>query len=128
MTQRKLDDDLIQSLRAAKDALINVNWKLTSEGHDFWEDIYNRIRNKANHGTTDGKPWVEPELTDEDAKQRPWVMVRDVIDHKWYGPRKLIAVDRKFFAVKPNANAATGWDYCRLATPEEIQAANADRQ
>jgi hypothetical protein len=29
------------------------------------------------HNTTDGLPYVEPPLTDEDARQRPWVMVRD---------------------------------------------------
>jgi hypothetical protein len=124
MTQRKLDDDLIQRLQAAKDALINVNWKLTSEGHDFWEDIYNRIRNKAHHGTTDGNPWVEPELTDEDAKQRPWVMVRDNDCQEWKGPRKLAAKAGQFYVFTFPDDALSSWIHCRRATAEEIEAAN----
>jgi hypothetical protein len=130
MTQRKLDANLIQRLQAAKDALINVNWKLTSEGHDFWQDIYNRIRNKAKHGTTDGKPWVEPELTDEDAKQRPWVMVRQQLQREWTGPHILVCVTKErylFTAAAPDLSETNTWQECRLATPEEIEAANADR-
>ena len=125
MTQRKLKYEEIETLRCYRSWFNRVcEYGVFSKDDSHFVHTQKMIE----HGTTDGNPWVEPELTDEDAKQRPWVMVRDVIDHKWYGPRKLIAVDRKFFAVKPNANAATGWDYCRLATPEEIQAANADRQ
>jgi hypothetical protein len=125
MKQIKLSDDDRQKIqRVANQMLIMCDWCNLPEGREYWDEIFTKLNERAYHGTTDGKPWVEPELTDEDAKQRPWVMVRDGIDHKWYGPRKLIAVDKKFFAVKPNANAATGWDYCRLATPEEIEAAN----
>jgi hypothetical protein len=123
MTQQKLNDNLIQRLRAAKDAVMNMNWQLTSEGPAFWEDVYSRIRNKAHHGTTDGKPWVEPELTDEDAKQRPWVMVRDAITQDWKGPLILIGI-------LPSSNyvcrvsSVSVWSQCRRATPEEIEAAN----
>jgi hypothetical protein len=125
MKQRKLDDDEKNGILSAADAIAEMcDWDNLPEGRNYWDSIHTNLSDKAKHGTTDGKPWIDPELTDEDAKQRPWVMVRDGIDHKWYGPRKLIAVDKKFFAVKPNANAATGWDYCRLATPEEIEAAN----
>jgi hypothetical protein len=134
MTQRKLDDGLIRRLRAAKDALINVNWKLTSEGHDFWEDIYNRIQNKANHGTTDGKPWVEPELTDEDALRRPWVKVKDYEETSWSSfVVRLVYVKPagskyRFSAEDPNDDhEVRKWNFCRIATPEEIEAANADR-
>jgi hypothetical protein len=125
MTQRKYTPEELVKIKDAIDAIDTMPpWCEMSEGRTFWSDVLKKLHDKAKHGTTDGKPWVEPELTDEDAKQRPWVMVRDDEAHGWYGPRKLIAVDKKFFAVKPNANAATGWDYCRLATPEEIEAAN----
>ena len=131
MTQRKLNDDLIQRLQAAKDAVININWTLTSEGPDFWEDVYSRIRNKAHHGTTDGKPWVEPELTDEDAKQRPWVKVKNSEEQSWSNfLARLVYVKPagsrfRFSAEDPNDDhALLEWNYCRLATPEEIEAAN----
>ena len=76
-------------------------------------------------GTTDGLPYVEPPLTDEDAKARPWVMVRDCVAVEWYGPA--VFVDKL-----PNGGHACRtrcqdginvWRYCRRATPEEIAAA-----
>ena len=130
MTQRKLDDDLIRRLRAAKDAVMKFDWKLTSEGTAFWEDVYSRIRSKAHYGTTDGKPWVEPELTDEDAKQRPWVMVRHNLQREWTGPCILVCVTKdrySFTAATPDLSEVDTWQECRRATPEEIEAANADR-
>jgi hypothetical protein len=129
MTQRKLDDDLIQRLRAAKDAVMNINWKLTSEGPAFWEDVYNRIRNKVGHGTTDGKPWVEPELTDEDAVQRKSVMCRQRDEYLWGGPFILIRVTSGAMRhiVEENPQHVCFYKHARLATPEEIEAANGNR-
>jgi hypothetical protein len=81
------------------------------------------------HNTTDCRPYVEPELTDEDARQRPWVMVRDCVAVEWYGPA--VFVDKL-----PNGGHACRtrcqdginvWRYCRRATPEEIEAANANQ-
>ena len=77
------------------------------------------------HNTTDGRPFVEPPLTDEDARQRIWVMVRDCVAVEWYGPA--VFVDKL-----PNGGHACRtrcqdginvWRYCRRATPEEIAAA-----
>ena len=131
MTQRKLDDDLIQRLRAAKDAVININWTLTSEGPDFWEDVYSRIRNKAHYGTTDGKPWIEPELTDEDARARPWVMIRNGENIPWTGPATLVDClqgdKSRFLVVWPDKKSWSSCMFARLATPAEIEAANVRR-
>jgi hypothetical protein len=126
MTQRKLDEDLIQRLRAAQDAVRNINWKLTSEGNGFWEDVYNRIRNKARYGTNDGKPWVEPELTDEDAKQRKLVMCRQSDVSFWGGPFVLIRVTHGALRhiAEHNPGSVCFYKHARLATPEEIEAAN----
>jgi hypothetical protein len=130
MKQRKLNDDQIERLRAAKDAVINMNWTLTSEGPDFWEDVYSRIRNKAHHGTTDGKPWVEPELTDEDAKQRKLIMCRQSDAYLWGGPFILIRVTPGVlsYIAEHNPQHVCFYKHARLATPEEIEAANANRQ
>jgi len=36
-------------------------WEETPEGQEHWEEMANRFRDMAKHGTSDGKPWVEPE-------------------------------------------------------------------
>ena len=80
------------------------------------------------HNTTDGLPYVEPPLTDEDARQRPWVMVRDGEDHEWSGPRRLAAVTKTktgacYYVLSNVDDALTSWRQCRRATSEEIAAA-----
>jgi hypothetical protein len=76
------------------------------------------------HNTTDGRPYVEPELTDEDARQRIWVMVRDGDAGPWYGPKKMAIVnDGLFHTIEMPANVVTPWRHARRATPEEIAAA-----
>jgi hypothetical protein len=76
------------------------------------------------HNTTDGLPYVEPELTDEDARQRPWVMVRDDKAHGWHGPRMLAACcPENYFTFTPSKSTIVGFRYCRRATPDEIAAA-----
>jgi hypothetical protein len=81
------------------------------------------------HNTTDGRPYVEPPLTDEDARQRPWVMVRDAHDQKWHGPYVLVCKTSYkfgFAAAFPDFSELTSWCYCRRATPAEIAAAGLD--
>jgi hypothetical protein len=94
--------------------------------------------------TTDGLPYVEQPLTDEDAKQRPWVMAWDKDEQRKVGPVKLLYVHengcvtiasgipiawRKCRRATPEeiiemtSNLVARWRYARLATPEEIAAA-----
>jgi hypothetical protein len=129
MTQRKLDDEERNGILNAADAIAEMcDWDNLPEGRNYWDSIHTNLSDKAKHGTTDGKPWVEPELTDEDAKQRPWVMVRDDEAHGWHGPRILAArCSSNYYSFTPSKSAIVGFRYCRLATPEEIEAANADR-
>jgi hypothetical protein len=76
------------------------------------------------HNTTDGLPYVEPPLTDEDARQRPWVMVKDDSAHGWHGPRMLAACcPENYFTFTPSKSTIVGFRYCRRATPDEIAAA-----
>jgi len=77
------------------------------------------------HGTTDGLPFVEPPLTDEDARARPWVMVRDDENCPWVGPKKYLAnVQGRLFPyyVIEGKSCVSQWSYCRRATEDEIAA------
>jgi len=126
MKQIKLTTKERQSAEESAKALLTIcEWEKTPEGHDYWDEVHSKLFNTAKHGTTDGKPWVEPELTDEDAKQRPWVMVRDDEAHGWHGPRILAArCSSNYYSFTPSKSAIVGFRYCRRATPEEIEAAN----
>jgi hypothetical protein len=130
MTQRKLSDSDRKDIQRAANAVLKMcDWSLFPEGREYWDRIYESLSERALHGTTDGKPWIEPELTDEDAKQRPWVMVRDVAGVcRWIGPKMLLSVvGNRFHVFEFNISSVSSWLYARRATPEEIEAANADR-
>ena len=62
-------------------------WADTEEGHEYWSDVTNKLNNKVRYGTSDGKPYVEPERwrvpNDEDAKSRPKCRVRDIKEEEW---------------------------------------------
>ena len=77
------------------------------------------------HNTTDGRPYVDPPLTDEDARARPWVMCRDQDDCDWQGPLVLIGkLPTGMFVSRTSAQASVHvWRRCRRATPAEIAAA-----
>ena len=121
--QKKLVEREMSCIVSAKDALGLVTWSSMSEGYEYWRPIYEALQAKAKHGTSDGKPWVEPELTDEDAKERPWVMVRDNKAQTWCGPKVLVYVDKNATDF-PQYLDTTGlwWRLCRKATAEEIPA------
>jgi len=134
MKQMKLtDSDRKDMQRIASLMLTMYSFDLLSEGRQYWDEVYTRLIDKVKHGTNDGKPWVEPELTDEDAKQRPWVMVRDRETSNWIGPKTLVAKSGYHYVLNgetsPNKElqGVSAWRFARLATPEEIEAANADR-
>jgi hypothetical protein len=109
---------------AAKDAIGEFPSAASEEGSTYWLSVYEKLLAMSKHGTSDGKPWVEPLLTDEDAKQRPWVMVRDLEDDLWQGPciycRKTAA---RLYAVELANTAVICYAQCRFATAEEIAAA-----
>jgi len=78
-------------------------------------------------GTTDGLPYVEPPLTDEDAKTRPWVMVRDNDSLPWVGPLIFVAKcaddNHSYYVFSKGKSRLEYWDFARRATPAEIAAA-----
>ena len=119
--QKKLTAAELDMVVNAKIALGLIPWSSKSEEFDYWLSAYEKLLAMSKHGTSDGKPWVEPPLTDEDAKQRPWVMVRDRQDNPWDGPVKLVYVSERdefsFFT-----HTAENWKFARRATAEEIAA------
>lgn len=61
-------------------------------GKEFYDQFQRNLDAMQITGTTDGEDLAE--LTDEDARERPWVMCRDEEDQDWQGPHKLIAVKK----------------------------------
>jgi hypothetical protein len=60
--QRKLTEDQKQRInRACTDIAYMCDWSDTAKGKDYWLDVVGELLDMARHGTTDGKPWVEPE-------------------------------------------------------------------
>jgi hypothetical protein len=114
--QRRLTPADRQALYAYREATIYLEQNGISNFSD-------RISEMLDQNTTDGLPYVEPPLTDEDAKQRPWVMVRDREDQPWKGPRQLAAKAGQFYVFSLPDDALSSWILCRRATPEEIAAA-----
>ncbi len=115
--QRRLTDDE----RSAVSVVMFWQRKLeeggiTASGQEVYEQM-------LAHNTTDGLPYVEPPLTDEDARARPWVMVRDCEDQPWKGPRKFAAKAGQFYVFNFLDDALASWNFCRRATSEEIAAA-----
>jgi hypothetical protein len=117
--QRRLTDDEESILDDYVDAAQRLELRGIAVPHELAQQM-------LEHGTTDGLPYVEPPLTDEDARQRPWVMVRDDFSTTWNGPKILVCVTKEKFsfnAMSPSLNELNGWQYARRATAEEIAAA-----
>ena len=77
------------------------------------------------HNTTDGRPYVEPPLTDEDARARIWVMAKGAKALDWSGPYLLIrkrAVGAAYI-VEDKGGSINYYNFARRATSEEIAAA-----
>jgi hypothetical protein len=126
MTQRKLKYEEIETLRCYRSWFNRVcEYGLFADG----DSHYLHVKKMIEHGTTDGKPWVEPELTDEDAKQRKLIMCRQSDAYLWGGPFILIRVTPGVlsYIAEHNPQHVCFYKHARLATPEEIEAANADR-
>jgi hypothetical protein len=130
MTQRKLDDEDRRGIQSAADAInVMCDWCLLPEGKKYWDKIHDALVDKAKYGTNDGKPWVKPELTDEDAKERPWVRVWDKEFGASHIQRLVYVADGLAyrFSVVNSSGLITSWQNACLATPAEIEAANAER-
>ena len=119
--QRRLTDDEQKKLRDA--------WEILSQIRHLWQEIDSvrlAIRLMFEQDTTDGLPYVEPPLTDEDARQRPWVAVWDERQNNIPNIQRLVHVAEALeyrFSVANSCGSVTRWKNCRRATAEEIAAA-----
>jgi hypothetical protein len=115
--QRRLTESEEQKLR--------VTWNYLGQIKSPWKEIQ-KIRQSVcdmlGHSTTDGLPYVEPPLTDEDARQRPWVMVRDHEMSSWHGP--VVFVDKlpngRYVCRTRCQKGVNVWFECRRATLAEL--------
>ena len=99
------------------------NWDATPQGVEYWREVKRNLEQMALYGTSDGKPYVEPIRipTDEDAKERPMVMVSD--DGKEWAKRKLLAAvsSQTPYITESTMIGATRWRYCRFPTEAELR-------
>ena len=122
MSQRKLIKTEIDYLQNAIEAIIHgCCWDQMPGGVDRWQSVYDDLRLMLEYGTNDGKPYVEPPLTDEDAIQRIPVMVRDLVDSEWMGPYVLLAVAEGHYkyGAKDDYNEIGIYHLARRLTQEE---------
>jgi hypothetical protein len=113
--QRRLTPADRQALYAYREATIYLEQNGISNFSD-------RISEMLDQNTTDGLPYVEPELTEQDSFSRPWVMGRDRDEQGWAGP--LVFIDKlptgPFVTRSKSQGSVCHWRQCRRATPEEI--------
>ena len=94
-------------------------------GKEFYDQFERNIEAMQITGTTDGEELAA--LTDEDAKDRPWVMVREKEMESWIGPRMLLAAPPKtgkyVTADRTHGYLPTHWEQARRATENELKQA-----
>jgi hypothetical protein len=122
--QRRLTKNEVWKIGRAYDSLHGLTPPIDSTAA---RDCRMLLQDMLTHNTTDGLPYVEPPLTDEDARQRPWVMVRDSDGQPWKGPHRFAAkcVDEHYpyYVFSEDKTSAVEFNCCRRATSEEIAAA-----
>jgi len=118
MTNRPLDRIEIETLKILA---IKLNRRSSDwlGGVVFWNDVKRNVDAMLTTGTNDGEDIVE-ELTDEDAKQRPWVM-GSMNDYAYSGPYKLLSgpPTTKRYVCIDEAEISNQWNHTRPLTPEE---------
>jgi hypothetical protein len=94
-------------------------------GEQYWLAVVRQLEAMQITGTTDGEDLAE--LTDEDARERPWVMVKDYGMDKWAGPNVLLSAPpktEKYIVVDgTDDHAPYYWDQARKATENELKKA-----
>ena len=60
--QTKLNKQEIGKLKQARSGIsLRVIWVESDEGFDYWQQVIRLLDAKIKHGTSDGKPYVDPE-------------------------------------------------------------------
>lgn len=119
--QRRLTDEEQKKLTDAW-ALLFISGNVSSE----LQGVRDILAGMLHHQTTDGRPYVAPPLTDKDALDRPWVMVKTIESSPWQGPFILIRerdVGIRYIVENHRHGAISGYTHVRRATKEEIASA-----
>jgi hypothetical protein len=124
------EDNMQRRLTESEEQKLRVTWNYLGQIKSPWKEIQ-KIRQSVcdmlGHNTTNGRPYVEPPLTDEDARQRIWVMIRAGENIPWTGPATLVdclqANKARFLVVWPDKKSWSSCMLARRATPSEIAAA-----
>ena len=94
-------------------------------GGEYWLTVFKQVEAMQTTGTTDGEDLAE--LTDEDARERPWVMVSDDRIHWMRNPKTLLSApptSAKYVVVDDiHDDVATAWNHARRATENELKQA-----
>jgi hypothetical protein len=105
------------------------NAKFLSKLHHQWRD-----RSKCSQGLRffSGYTYivpVDPPLTDQDAKDRPWVMAKEYVAGSWQGPYRLLVgpPTALSWVVLTSNRTILFFGTVRRATAKEIQQAGLDR-
>ena len=120
---RELTQDECRDQRTLLKILERNNLAEWLGGGEYWLTVVKQIEAMQQTGTTDGEDLAE--LTDDDARERPWVMCRDEEDQDWRGPHKLIAVkdtDMKNVVIRKTALGAdviATYKFARQLTQQE---------
>jgi hypothetical protein len=120
----KLGENQLKKITDLREALESTPWIGALIEDALINKLYNVVCAMEKHGTCDGKPYEEPAKvpTDEDAKQRPWVMVRDYECETWQIRKLLAVVEKHDGAGKYSCLSGSGissWHQCRFPTDEE---------
>jgi hypothetical protein len=120
MGQRRLTLDERKTLRDYISAAKFLNASGIGIGYEAAEQF-------LKHDTSNGLPYIEPELTLEDVKNRTWVMVKDWNETDYIGPYRLAAITKiesnKYVVLEPDCSWGGSWAFARRATKDEIKAA-----
>ena len=125
--QRKLGSQERRAIETIVKALPEIPWEQLSEGTSFWAQVHAALNMKAIHGTTNGKPYVEPERwrvpTDEDATQRPQCRVRDCKFEQWKQATLYVVDDMQqdeetTFLAKDEEDGFWWYSYCEILDNE----------
>ena len=125
--QRKLALEEAEKVETAFRALTDLSFfNCTSDGVDYWLNVCGKLGQMLCAGTTDGKPYVEPERwrvpTDEDAKRRPECRVRDSHGEEWKVGMVLYLrqpeVTAYPFYIVDNRNNVVPYRYCEILDNE----------
>ena len=88
-------------------------------GAEVYEQVTRNLDAMQTTGTTDGEDLAE--LTDEDAKERPWVMCSHSGEH-WYGPYVLLSappLTQSYLAANVTEGVPGFWTIARQLTQQE---------